>query len=370
LGLSYLSDAQSAVLLDCYRTTSPVEEVIKATCRLAYSAAQQGFYKASFKLLETIPPSAHRTLKFHQYLVAYSGLLKLKRALHHGDTMSAEFLLRQLKPSGPIDPELSLHIALLDIEYLMLKGPGSLSTALDRIELLAEDFKSDGDVAQRVHLLTLKAQLFARAGHPLRGFSVAMRAASTSLRARIMPNVWEATGAVANCLLALEEYDAARRMLDSTIPQAIEGGDISLVANLYSLQADAWMGLAGQQSAQEQARQRMKNVSKAEMYIDRALELNTQIDSLRGKCDMLAKKALIAQLRGDVGLAQKYAEEYVAVTEAVTERAENLPVAPHASVGVQESKAEPIAGSTAGRESVRNSRRRRTQMGLGVQPGA
>ncbi|KAK3061142.1 hypothetical protein LTS18_006924 [Coniosporium uncinatum] len=184
-----------------------------------------------------------------------------------------------------------------------------------------------------------------------------------------MPNLWEATGAVANCLLALEEYDAARRMLDSTIPQAIEDGDLLLVANLYSLQADAWMGLAGQQSAQEQARQRTKNVSKAEMYIDRALEMYTQINSLRGRCDMLAKKALIAQLRGDAGLAQKYAEEYVAATEAETERAENVEEVPYASVGIQESKAEARAGGTVGRESVRDSRRRRTQMGLGIQRG-
>jgi anaphase-promoting complex subunit 5 len=38
-------------------------------------------YKQALETLEDLGPTAHRTLKLHQYLVSYSGLLKLKRDL-------------------------------------------------------------------------------------------------------------------------------------------------------------------------------------------------------------------------------------------------------------------------------------------------
>ena len=56
-------------------------------------------------MLEFIQPEVHRTLKFHQYIVSYTGLIKLKRALRryvHGmaisPLLSPHFLLvQQLK---------------------------------------------------------------------------------------------------------------------------------------------------------------------------------------------------------------------------------------------------------------------------------
>jgi anaphase-promoting complex subunit 5 len=54
------------------------------------------------------------------------------------------------------------------------------------------------------------------------------------------------------------------------VSQALGGGDAELCAQLYSWQADACMGLAGQ--ASEDSRQRMSNMSKADEYLDRALK--------------------------------------------------------------------------------------------------
>lgn len=41
-----------------------------------------GDYAKAMDLLNNIDPEIHRTLKFHQYLTAYSGMLKLKHELN------------------------------------------------------------------------------------------------------------------------------------------------------------------------------------------------------------------------------------------------------------------------------------------------
>jgi anaphase-promoting complex subunit 5 len=54
----------------------------------------------------------------------------------------------------------------------------------------------------------------------------------------------------------------------TVLGQALGSGDIALCAQLYSWQADACMGLAGQ--AGDNARKQASLVSKAETYNDRA----------------------------------------------------------------------------------------------------
>lgn len=44
------------------------------------------------------------------------------------------------------------------------------------------------------------------------------------------------------------------------------------------------------------------------------------IEDVRGECEMIAKKALIARLRGDVKLANECAERYLVVHSRTVER--------------------------------------------------
>ena len=131
---------------------------------------------------------------------------------------SAEQLLGQLKAGANMDMEVTFLIALLDIDYHIRLG--SFSKAFDLIESLAERLRQqDADIYQVTQLQTLKAHLFARCGKPERGFSIALRAASTAYQAKVLPIAWDAIGAVSNVLIHLEEFEAARHLLDAIIPQ-------------------------------------------------------------------------------------------------------------------------------------------------------
>jgi len=97
---------------------------------------------------------------------------------------------------------------------------GNFSKAFNLIEDIGAELKDESaDIYQRISMLIAKATLFAKVGKPEKGFSVAVRAASTAYRARLMPTLWEAIGVVANILNAVGESKAAGRLLDAVIPQ-------------------------------------------------------------------------------------------------------------------------------------------------------
>jgi anaphase-promoting complex subunit 5 len=132
--------------------------------------------------------------------------------------VAVEHFLYQLKARATADLDVLFQISLLEISYLMRMG--SHFEALKAIEqLAAQQTEEDADIYQKTYLLILKAQLFARCGNPEKGFSIAMRAASTSHRTRLLPLLWEAVGTLANILIYVKEFDAARKLLDSVIPQ-------------------------------------------------------------------------------------------------------------------------------------------------------
>jgi anaphase-promoting complex subunit 5 len=81
------------------------------------------------------------------------------------------------------------------------------------------------DILQRVSMLIMRATLFAKIGKPERAFSAALRAASVSFKARLMPTLWNAVGLLANILNSMGEYGAAERLLHAVIPQVRVDGD-------------------------------------------------------------------------------------------------------------------------------------------------
>ena len=142
------------------------------------------------------------------------------------------------------DPEISFEIHLLHIDFLIRNR--SYAETLSKIECLAKTLKEqNADVYHRVQLLTLKALVLGQCGKPEKGFSIAIRAASTAWRARILPALWFAMAAVANIVIHLREFEAAQKILAAIMPQVLECEDAARSAQVYSLLVDAHVGMAG-----------------------------------------------------------------------------------------------------------------------------
>lgn len=331
LGIPHMCHVHCELLLDCYDYSCPIDERIRAIGRRAFIISQGGHYDEAIATLEAIDMSLRKSLKFHQYILYCIGLIKLRRAIRRSDWATCTHLLETLKPSSdpvadPLDPELSFVQHDTYIDYLISRG--SYSQAFSAISALAQSLKEDNaDTLQRVSVLLMKAILFARIGTPERGFSVALRAASVSYRARMMPSLWISVGLLGNILNSLGECASARRLIEGVLPQALEGSDNLLVGTLYSRLADSYMGLASPDPSPEQqkapatpsspkgTRSRTANVAEAELYIDRAREYYKKCGYLDGECEQLMKKAIIAKLRGDEKLAEEWAQNHNRVWE-------------------------------------------------------
>lgn len=143
-----------------------------------------------------------------------------------------------------------------------------------------------------------------------------MRAASLAFRARLLPGLWEAVVVLAGVLLGLREFEAAAELVESVMPQVLEGNDCELAARAYSLLVDANMGVAGRLWAQGQGQghdqpAKKEYMNRALEYLDCAYEQYEEIEDLKGQCEMMAKKATVMHLTGDLVLANDYAAKYL-----------------------------------------------------------
>lgn len=135
-------------------------------------------------------------------------------------------------PNPNTDPELTFQLTLLRIDYL--QRTESHEAAYNAIEDLGELLEAEeADIYQRIHVMVLKALLFARVGKPQKGFTVAMRAANAAWQSRILPALWEAWGAIANILGALGEWEAQRRILEGVIPQVCDSYPVIHVSYFF-----------------------------------------------------------------------------------------------------------------------------------------
>ncbi|KAF5014359.1 hypothetical protein F66182_14682, partial [Fusarium sp. NRRL 66182] len=188
-------------------------------------------------------------------------------------------------------------------------------------------------------LLCFKARILEKTGLPQRGFSLAMRAASIAHRCRVLPGLWEAIGVLATVLLSMHEFEAAAEMMESIMPQVLELDDRYLTARSYSILVDANMGLAGEASSptpsfspddddDEEAMSKLpdplkkkEHITRALAYIDCSYDEYEAIEDLLGQCEMMAKKATVMHLSGDLVLANDYAAKYLDLRKgAVRER--------------------------------------------------
>lgn len=197
---------------------------------------------------------------------------------------------------------------------------GDYSAALKLIERIAQTTPQETfDIDMQVKLLIMKAHIFAKTDQPERGFSLAMRAVSIAHRSRLLTGLWEAVGALSVILMAFQEFDAAQTVLGSIIPQVLESEDCRIAAKSYSLLVDANMGMAGQ-TRREPVRQK-EYLARAVEFIDCAFAEYSRLEDLDGQCEMMAKKAKLMHLTGDLALANDFAAKYLDLKrEAATER--------------------------------------------------
>jgi anaphase-promoting complex subunit 5 len=204
------------------------------------------------------------------------------------------------------DADLSFELDVLHIEYLMALG--DLSRALSGVEELASNLQGEGeDVYFHVRLLIMKAYLFARCDRPQKGFSIAVRAATIAWRARLLPCLWEAMGVIANILRSLSEFPAAAEILEAVLPRALECDDAVLSAMLWGYWSDAQMGLA----KMVEGRTRKTYLNKALEGVERTFDEYAKVEDHKAMREYTAKKAVILQALGEVGLAGDAAGKYM-----------------------------------------------------------
>ncbi|OAP55824.1 hypothetical protein AYL99_09976 [Fonsecaea erecta] len=314
IGLGHLSWFCGQVFLQCHSKDAPLEDLFKNYCRIAGLLVQRGRYAEAQQLLDNVPSNVHRRMRFQNSIGFYSGLLKARRLIHRDNLDAAERLLDRLRGQGAPDVKVEFSLSLLEVELLIRRG--TLDQALEKVGELAQGADKSNeinDIAVQTRLLNLKARILAESRHPLKGFSLVMRAAQIAYRGRILPSLWTSVCLLATILNDLCEFSAAAELLQSVLPQVLECQDCELAAHSYSVLADANMGLAGSLSGPDKssATKQKELINKAMENIDHAYAQYRYIEDLQGQLEMLKKKATIMHWRGDLVLANDTATQYL-----------------------------------------------------------
>ena len=310
IGLTSLSNTICEIFLRCHARDATFEDELRITCRLALALAGRGKYDEALRKIEALEDNSLRSWKPSQYWHKYRGIIKLKRDLHHNNLDGAEELLDQLLQSkfDDLEPDMAFMIDSLHIDYLTRRG--DLGAAYQNVDdMISKLHDENKDIALRVRLLLTKAWLLDKCGRPQRGFSTAMRAASIAWRSRLVTCLWGAIGAVSNILVSLKEFEAASQLLVAVIPRAMECDMAALTAQLYSYLADANMGLAG--NAEPKSSKRTEYVTTAIGAVQKSFDHYSSIEDIEHQSEMMAKKAMIMKLSGEMALAADYAAAYV-----------------------------------------------------------
>ncbi|RYP44812.1 hypothetical protein DL768_008770 [Monosporascus sp. mg162] len=312
LGIAYLSSTACEVFLRCHARHSMFDDELKVTSRQASMLALKGKYDEALGRLERMDANALRAWKPNQYWHKFRGIIKLRRDLHRNDLDGAELLLSQLLQSKKedLEPDLAFVVDSLHIECLARRG--DLERALAKVENLILELRDENkDVALRVRLLLLKAELLDKCGQPQKGFTIAVRAANVAWRARLIPYLWPAIGAIANILSSLGEFEPAIQLLNTILPRSLECENSAMIARLYSHLANANMGMAGKN--QPRSNKRREFMTKAVGALEKAFDHYSSIEDVNKQCEMIAKKATIMKVAGDNVLANDYAAAYLAL---------------------------------------------------------
>ncbi|KAI1417441.1 anaphase-promoting complex subunit 5-domain-containing protein [Hypoxylon sp. FL1857] len=312
LGIAYLSMTTCEIFLRCHARNSIFDDELKVTSRQASMLTLKGKYDEALGILEGMDANSLRSWKPSQYWHKFRGIIKLRRDLHRNNLDGAELLLSQLLQSKneDLEPDLAFVIDNLHVECLVRRG--NLDQAFIKVDKLVSELRDENkDIALRVRLLLLKAELLDKCGRPQKGFTVAVRAANVAWRARLIPYLWPAIGAIANILTSLGEFEPAIQLLNAILPRSLECENAAMSAKLYSHLGDANMGMAGKMPPKSLKRREF--MTKAVEAIEKAFNHYSSVEDINKQCEMMAKKATIMKVSGDNVLANDYAAAYLAI---------------------------------------------------------
>ncbi|KAI8623381.1 anaphase-promoting complex subunit 5-domain-containing protein [Xylariaceae sp. FL1651] len=312
LGVAYLSSTTCEVFLQCHARHSIFDDELKVISRQASMLALKGKYDEALERLESLDADSLRAWKPSQYWHKFRGIIKLRRDLHHNNLDGAELLLSQLLQSknDDLEPDLAFVIDTLHIECLVRTG--NLEQAFTKVEKMVAELREENkDIALRVRLLLLKAELLDKCGRPQKAFTIAVRAANVAWRARLIPYLWPAIGAIANILSSLGEFEPAIQLLHAVLPRSLECENSAMTAKLYSYLGDANVGMAGKMPPK--SHKRREYLMKGVEAIEKAFNHYSSVEDINKQCEMMAKKATVMKVVGDYVLANDYAAAYLAL---------------------------------------------------------
>ena len=312
LGVTYMSSTTCEIFLQCHARYSIFDDELKVTSRQASMLALKGKYDEALERLGSLDVDSLRAWKPSQYWHKFRGIIELRRDLHHNNLDGAELLLSQLLQSKneDLEPDLAFAIDTLHVDCLARRG--NMEDAFVKVEKMIVELRDENkDIALRVRLLLLKAELLDRCGRPQKAFTIVVRAANVAWRARLIPYLWPAIGALANILCSLGEFEPAIQLLYAVLPRSLECENSSITAKLYSHLGDANVGMAGKMPPK--SNKRREYLTKGVEAIEKAFNHYSSIEDINKQCEMMAKKATIMKVLGDYVLANDYAAAYLAL---------------------------------------------------------
>ncbi|KAG8624236.1 hypothetical protein KVT40_007303 [Elsinoe batatas] len=314
IGMHPLSQLQADTIIAVYERKATRPEALSMYCVRAYQLAVRGEYSAAMKVMRENNPSKHHTLRMQNLHLGFANMIRLRKALHCKEMTVAERLVQKIRPLRSMaEPDIAFETHMLEIEYL--QKAGRPTEALAKVVKMFEGMKSAGGASfiYKIRLLISKANLWAQIGKPSKGFSIALRAANAGYMRSLLPLMCQSVAALATILIDQEEHKAARELLDSILPRALELGDPLLSARLYSLLTDA---LVGQAMSPDQSSKEIDTLlNSAQVYLERAKDSFAQVEDLDGTSECLQKKIVLFRYRKEEALAEEMERMYAAEVE-------------------------------------------------------
>lgn len=307
IGCNQMALSYCNMVIDCFARLGAVDELTHARS-LQIQLRSKASMQTTSNSLGSAKPTIPVIIKSQQSSNGNLMLVQAATALRRNQLRVASTLLASLQQHPALDEEAIFQTSCLYIEYQAQLS--NYSQALNHLSKLSTKLLTKkADISQRVQVLILRATIFAQAGRPEKGFSALVRAAAIASHAKLLPLLWKAIGELANLLCSLGEFELARQLLDNAIPQSFATADTSLIARLFSVQADAFAGLAGNNV--QTPIQQQKYLARASDHLDKAEIHARRVDDLRLQCSLFARQSLIARTRGDISLAENWAEKYL-----------------------------------------------------------
>ncbi|KAK4966472.1 APC5 protein [Elasticomyces elasticus] len=309
IGQGHLASRTHDVVKFVHGDQAPLSDRTRSLCRTAYGVAQSGRCSAGLDMLQEFLPLVRGVLKLEQRVIGFIGLLQLMKSLRREDLEAAAHYHSQLIPIRALgDPELDFEFNLLEIDLFIRQGDLDAAMKAVNKHIKQTAGHSAGDIAQRLHFLVLKSNIFALSGQATKGFSIALRAASTASRLNLVPCALEAIGALAAILNDLSKFDTARQLLDAALPMMLETRHSKVTAQAYVTSGEAHIGFAG--TCVPDSSERLQQVREGEELVERGRKVYARLEDISGVLECLVITSRLARARGDEPGAEQADAQY------------------------------------------------------------